>query len=75
MEYRAWQRRWATDLVNLVLAFTYHFCLTLPESFTQPGALLLAKPWTISQAVQVHMDVNLPPISFVDELAVGHVSH
>ena len=30
--------------MNLVTALAYHFCLTLPAAFTQPGDLLLAEP-------------------------------
>ena len=32
------------SLVNFVPALAYHFCLALPEAFTQPGDPLLAEP-------------------------------
>ena len=34
-------------LVNCVPAITYHFCLSLPAAFTQPGQSLLAEPCTL----------------------------
>ena len=33
-------------LVNFVTAVAYHFCLNLPEKFSQPGARGLANPCT-----------------------------
>ena len=32
----------APGLVNFITAVAYHFCLSLPAAFTQPGALTLA---------------------------------
>ena len=32
--------------MNFVPALAYHFCLSLPAGFTQPGAHLLAEPCT-----------------------------
>ena len=37
-------KRWYQGLVNFVTALAYHFCLTLPEAFTQPADHLLAEP-------------------------------
>ena len=34
------------DLVNLVPALAYHFCLPLPTAFTQPGARLSSEPYS-----------------------------
>ena len=39
-------KRWTPGLVNFVPAVAYHFCLALPEAFTQPGTRLLADPCT-----------------------------
>ena len=53
--YRAWQRGFGPRLLNIVLerfgnvfpAVVYHFCLSLPAAFTQPGQSLLAEPCTL----------------------------
>ena len=39
------KRLWSL-LVKPVVAFAYHFCLSLPAVFTQPGRSLLADPCT-----------------------------
>ena len=43
-EIQGSDKRWSLGLVNLVTALAYHFCLTLPAAYTQPGVHLLAKP-------------------------------
>ena len=37
------KRLWP-GLVNFITAVAYHFCLSLPAAFTQPGRSLLADP-------------------------------
>ena len=37
-------KKWAPGVANFVPAVAYHFCLTLPAAFTQPGDLLIAEP-------------------------------
>ena len=44
MQYRAWQKKWIPGWENFVLAFAYHFCLSLPEKFSQPGNHSFARP-------------------------------
>ena len=44
LQYRAQLKKWSPGLVNFVTVLAYHFCLALPEAFTQPGDHLLAKP-------------------------------
>ena len=39
-------KRLLPGLVNFVPAVAYHFCLSLPAAFTQPGRSLLADPCT-----------------------------
>ena len=52
-------KRLRPGLVNFINAVAYHFCLSLPAAFTQPGRSLLADPcismciWNIGQTVQV----------------------
>ena len=45
LSYR-WAKKWPPGLVNFVPAVAYHFCLNLPEKFSQPGAHFLAQPCT-----------------------------
>ena len=37
-------KRRAPGLVNFITAVAYHFCLSLPAAFTQPGSHILAEP-------------------------------
>ena len=37
-------KRHRPGLVNFTVAVAYHFCLSLPETFTQPGRSLIAEP-------------------------------
>ena len=37
-------KRYQLGLVNFTVAVAYHFCLSLPETFTQPGRRLFAEP-------------------------------
>ena len=60
-------KRWSSGWVNFVAAVAYHFCLTLPEAFTQPGAHLFAGPCTVLigcviVTVTVHGTVTNPII-------------
>ena len=36
--------RWAQGLVNFVPAVADHFCLNLPEAFSEPRARLILEP-------------------------------
>ena len=36
-------------LVNFITAVAYHFCLSLPAAFTQPGRSLLADPCILEE--------------------------
>ena len=40
-------KRLRPGLENFITAVAYHFCLSTPESFTQPGRSLLAEPCTL----------------------------
>ena len=42
-------KRHRPGLVNFTVAVAYHFCLSLPETFTQPGRSLIAEPCTASE--------------------------
>ena len=44
--------------MNFVPAVAYHFCLALPIAFTQPGALLLAEPCTITRLPYLNLMVG-----------------
>ena len=37
------------SLVNFVPALAYHFCLNLPEKFSQPGAHVLSQPCKLQE--------------------------
>ena len=49
-----WAKRWAPGLVNFVAAVAYHFCLSLPAAFTQPGAAFKASPVHMLKHGAVH---------------------
>ena len=56
-------RRLSPGLENFVTAVAYHFCLSLPAAFTQPGSRLLADLCTPSGLWQhqPHQQAGLPP--------------
>ena len=46
VQYRARQKKRFPGCEDFVLAVAYHFCLALPEKFSQPGKHSLARPCT-----------------------------
>ena len=53
------------------MAVSYHFCLSLPETFTQPGRSLLAEPCTVNMGVStptVHLPSHHTEIIAVNNL-------
>ena len=53
--------------MNFVPAVNYHFCLALPAAFTQPGASLLANPWTRGSS---HINYETP-LSIINGTAIA----
>ena len=54
-----WAKKLALGLVNFVPVLTYHFCLTLPEEFSQPGTHFLVQK------------AALKPLSILSSLFAG----
>ena len=63
----------------ITAAAAYHFCLSLPAAFTQPGTHLLAEPCTVIRLIrdlQEVLELGPPEVRLDDDLALrGEALH